>query len=69
MHKYDIRVWEENVSNGPVCSVLHRCPELFLDYFDISTVLVPDITHDLHEGVILHLVHTVILKAIQDKNF
>jgi hypothetical protein len=40
---------------------------LDLSYFDVSTAFVPDIMHDLLEGVIPNLVHKLIVKAFRDK--
>ena len=54
-------------ANGPLYGVLHRCPLLDLDYFDVTRVFVPDIMHDSLECVIPHLILKIIQEAVRDK--
>lgn len=66
VHDYHLQAIEENESNRQVYGVYHRCPLLDIFYFDVS-FFVPDIMHDLLEGVIPNLLHRVIVNIFRSK--
>jgi len=67
VHAYHLQALEVDEANGPVYGVLHRCPLLDLPYFDVTAAFVPDIMHDMLEGVIPQVMVKVIQKAVQHK--
>ena len=67
VHAYHLEALDANVDNGPVYGVLSRCPLFDLAYVDVTCTFVPDIMHDLLEGVIPRLLKKVIGKSIRDK--
>ena len=66
VHEYHLQALEANAANGPVYGVLNRCPLLDLPYVDITQVFVPDIMHDLMEGVIPSLVQKVVHRSVHN---
>jgi hypothetical protein len=67
IHQYHLEALDSDMANGPVYGVFARCTLLSLPYFDATTAFVPDIMHDLLEGVIPHLLLRVVQKAVKDK--
>lgn len=67
VHDYHLQALEASETNGPVYGVLHKCPLLHVSYFDVTTAFVPDIMHDMLEGVIPQVMVKVLQKALNDK--
>jgi len=67
VHTYHLDALQSNAANGPVYGVLNRCPFLDLPYFDVTKAFVPDIMHDMLEGVIPHLMHKLLHKSVREK--
>ena len=51
LHKYHLQGINAGIS-GHVYGVVKRCPFLDLSYFKLTESFPPDLTHDLHEGII-----------------
>jgi len=66
VHEYHLAALQAHTNNGSVYGVLHRCPFLDLSYFDVTQSFVPDLMHDLLEGIIPNLVQKVISKGLRD---
>lgn len=67
VHDYHLQALEVSEANGALYGVLHRCPLIDLPYFDVTTAFVPDIMHDMLEGVIPNVTQKIVQKAVQDK--
>ena len=67
VHAYHLEALQSSVANGPIYGVMHRCPLLDVSYFDVTTAFVPDIMHDILEGVIPQLLSMLIRRAVRER--